>query len=287
MNLLHLKYFKTVAELEHITKAADKLFISQPSLSKSLHQFEEEVGVPLFDREGKGIRLNQNGKILLEHITKALDEIDYGLAEIKDKNHQYREVSLSVTAATQFLPEIILGFQSTYPNTEMYINQDKPNTKEPKSDLYLYSSNIPVDGENITPLLAEECYIGMSVNNPLTSYDVISPAMLKDEHFLTMQNHLPLYKLTYELCENAGFTPISHLQFDNRETIFALISTGMGVALIPSKTWAPYINDENICLKPLSVSCERYIILQANSKHYFSESMRQMSNYLINFFENL
>ena len=48
-----------------------------------------------------------------------------------------------------------------------------------------------------------------------------------------------------------------------------------------------YINDENICLKPLSVSCERYIILQANSKHYFSESMRQMSNYLINFFKNL
>ena len=85
MNLLHLKYFKTAAELEHITKAADKLFISQPSLSKSLHQFEEEVGVPLLDREGKGIRLNQNGKILLEHITKALDEIDYGLAEIKDK----------------------------------------------------------------------------------------------------------------------------------------------------------------------------------------------------------
>ena len=196
-------------------------------------------------------------------------------------------MSLSVTAATQFLPEIILGFQSAYPDTEMYINQDKPNTKEPKSDLYLYSSNMPVEGENITPLLVEECYIGMSVNNPLTSYDVISPSMLKDEHFLTMQNHLPLYKLTYELCENSGFTPISHLQFDNRETIFALISTGMGVALIPSKTWAPYINDENICLKPLSVSCEGYIILQANSKHYFSESMRQMSNYLINFFKNL
>lgn len=67
MNFLQLKYFKTVAELEHITNAADQLYISQPALSKSIHLLEQEVGYPLFERAGTGIQLNENGRILYNY----------------------------------------------------------------------------------------------------------------------------------------------------------------------------------------------------------------------------
>ena len=61
MELRHLIYFKKVAELQHITKAADELLIAQPALSKVIRQLEEELNAPLFDRKGKNIILNANG----------------------------------------------------------------------------------------------------------------------------------------------------------------------------------------------------------------------------------
>ena len=72
MNFLQLSYFKKVAELEHISQAANELYISQPALSKSVHLLEEEIGYPLFTREGTGIRLNENGRILYRYACRIL-----------------------------------------------------------------------------------------------------------------------------------------------------------------------------------------------------------------------
>ncbi len=78
MELLHLRYFRVVARLEHITKAAEELCIAQPSLSKTIRHLEQEVGVPLFDRPGRSIRLNQFGKAFLEHIETLFHELEEG-----------------------------------------------------------------------------------------------------------------------------------------------------------------------------------------------------------------
>lgn len=68
MDLLQLRYFLMVARMEHITKAANALHMTQPSLSKAISRLEKEVGAPLFDRHGRQIRLNENGRIFLKHI---------------------------------------------------------------------------------------------------------------------------------------------------------------------------------------------------------------------------
>ena len=67
MNLQQLEYFRVVATLEHITKAANVLHIAQPALSKIIKTLERELGLQLFDRVGKNIVLNENGKILLKY----------------------------------------------------------------------------------------------------------------------------------------------------------------------------------------------------------------------------
>ena len=64
MELLQLKYFQTVAYMEHITKASKKLNIAQPSLSLMIKRLEDEIGTPLFDRKGRNIQLNESGKII-------------------------------------------------------------------------------------------------------------------------------------------------------------------------------------------------------------------------------
>ena len=78
MNLLQLHYFRVVAECEHVSKAAEKLNISQPSLTATIHRLEDELNVPLFTRQGRGLTLTQYGKIWLKYVRKVFDTLDDG-----------------------------------------------------------------------------------------------------------------------------------------------------------------------------------------------------------------
>lgn len=284
MNFLQLRYFKMVAEQQHVTRAAEKLFISQPALSKSIHLLEQEVGYPLFDRTGTGISLNENGKILYKHALHILTTLENALSEISDVNQNNHQVSLSMTAGTRFLPEIIMGVKKAFPQIELSIRQEDFHNPRHTCDLYLHSALLPVDNEYSITLLSESCLIGISKENPLSNKALIFPKMLRNEVFLTMQDQLPLHQLTQNLFQSGGFSSNTSLQFDNRETIYDLIDANMGISLIPSKTWAPYIQREGILLRPLSEPYTRHIILQWPEDHYLSKDMRTIIQYLKDYF---
>ena len=72
MELQQLKYFREVAEREHVTRAAEKLFVSQSAISRAVTQLEEELGVPLFYRQGRAVVLSPYGRVFLEYVTRAL-----------------------------------------------------------------------------------------------------------------------------------------------------------------------------------------------------------------------
>ena len=76
MNLLHLRYFKIVAEKEHLLASAKTIHISPPALSSSISKLEQELGVQLFDHVGRNIKLNGNGQILYRHVCRIFAEID-------------------------------------------------------------------------------------------------------------------------------------------------------------------------------------------------------------------
>ena len=79
MNLSQLYYFKKLAEVQHYTKAAKELYITQPTLSNSISQLEKELGIPLFERENRAVRLTQYGKEFHAHVTEALNALDKGI----------------------------------------------------------------------------------------------------------------------------------------------------------------------------------------------------------------
>lgn len=78
MNLQQLIYFRKIAELQHYTKAAEELHITQPCLSHAISELESELGVPLFYKSGRNIRLTQYGECYLSHVQAALDALDSG-----------------------------------------------------------------------------------------------------------------------------------------------------------------------------------------------------------------
>lgn len=84
MELLQLQYFLTVARLEHVTEAARSLHVTQSSLSKTIQRLEEDLGVPLFDRTGRKLRLNEFGSRFLHRAERALFELEQGKQELSD-----------------------------------------------------------------------------------------------------------------------------------------------------------------------------------------------------------
>ena len=84
MELYQLNYFKTVAETKHFTRAAEKLHIAQPSLSKAIAKLEAELDVPLFERNNKSVYLTEYGSAFLQRVSKILIEVDEAVEELQD-----------------------------------------------------------------------------------------------------------------------------------------------------------------------------------------------------------
>lgn len=80
MNLRQLQYFKTIAELEHYTRAAEKLYVSQSNLSHSIQELEDELNVEFFVRKGRNIKLTKYGELFLPYVSQALNLLDTGVA---------------------------------------------------------------------------------------------------------------------------------------------------------------------------------------------------------------
>ena len=115
MDISQLKYFEVCANLENITKAADKLNIVQPALSQSIRKLEVELGVNLFDRIGRSIRLNDNGRILLKYTGQILALMESAKGELQD--HIKRETGLlriQILCGSSLIPELLSSFRTLY-----------------------------------------------------------------------------------------------------------------------------------------------------------------------------
>ncbi|BCQ44469.1 hypothetical protein ERHA55_19960 [Erwinia rhapontici] len=113
MNLKQLYYFKRLAEKEHYTAAASSLFITQPSLSHAISELEKELGVMLFAKQGRNIRITEEGTLFLPYVEKAIAELENGRAALQRLNGSQREtVNLAYiyTMGERVVPQLIERF---------------------------------------------------------------------------------------------------------------------------------------------------------------------------------
>ena len=94
MELLQLRYFQALAKEEHMSRTAEKLYISQPSLSLTIKKLEKELGVPLFDRTGRSIRLNAYGSLFLRHVDEVFSALERGGNELRKMYGHYENQAL-------------------------------------------------------------------------------------------------------------------------------------------------------------------------------------------------
>ncbi|MGB4659698.1 MAG: LysR family transcriptional regulator [Mobilitalea sp.] len=282
MEINHLKAFVETARQEHMTKAAEILQISQPALSKTIHLMEQELGVTLFDRAGKRILLNENGRILLSHANSILMELEEIPVEIQEYNSTLQnEVILSLQAGSKLLPLILLGFRSHHPEIKISV------TLEEEADITVFATRLPANEENSIILLKEKILLAVPSNHPLALCSSINLIDVKDEPFLSLSSRKSLGRITCEYCQMAGFTPQIILESDSPSTIRDVLPLGVGLSFIPELSWQG-MNCENISLIPITdPDCYRYLNLSWKSTHYLPRATALLKDYLISFFHDL
>jgi len=126
MELRHLKYFKVVAELQHFHKAADKLHITQPALSNQIKQLEEELNSKLFERVGRGVKLSENGELVLSSAIKILNDVELlkeSVSDIESGQAGTLKIGVLQSINSLYLRSLVAEFDRNNPNISLQIQE--------------------------------------------------------------------------------------------------------------------------------------------------------------------
>ena len=133
VNLKQLEYFVTLAETEHYRKAAESLYITEPSLNRAVRDLEKEMGVPLFEKRGRNIFLTQYGKMFYPYVTKSLEELRRGLQIMKAYTRPDRgliNLGFVYTMGYTAVPNMITQFHNTEGNEAIEFDFIQGTTRE-------------------------------------------------------------------------------------------------------------------------------------------------------------
>ncbi|WP_270739950.1 LysR family transcriptional regulator [Massilioclostridium coli] len=299
MELRQLYYFNCVAESQCISKTAKALHIAQPSLTQTIKRLEREIGAPLFDHVGRQIVLNTYGKILYDRTRTIFASLNQAKSEILyQTNQKKRTITLSVHCASPILPGLVQSFKMKYPDILLRVYQSS-DLEHDKKDVDLkisaYTSIENLSPESSTLLLEENLVIAKPFNyipNDPAKFDtsVLSLKNFCNESFISLTEKSSLYEILQSCCQQYGFTPNISLFCDNPQVFREMLKLGMGVSLIPERSWAEIIKTlpDLLTIIPIhSPASKRYIYLTWEKEKYQSEAVLAMKQHIIDYFSKL
>jgi DNA-binding transcriptional LysR family regulator len=290
MNFNHLKYFQVVAHLENVTRAAEELHIAQPSLSKTISRLEESVGVPLFERQGKRIELNQFGKIFLRRVERSFNELTEGQREVTDLAGLERgRVTVGATTA-RLLPDLFKEYLTHHPHVKFRLFQITQQLEIQKQlmngEIDLCISTLPIEQLEIhcESLIIEEIFLAVPPEHRLAGQKSIRLEEIANELFIHQSAECGLREVTNDFCQQAGFTPNIAFESSTPEVICSLVKAGFGNAFIPAYWWEGNFTDSLVKLQIEDPTCQRTIWLSWVKERYLSMAARDFSKFAIEYF---
>ena len=241
MDLEQLRYFRAAARLQHLRAAADELGISQSTLSRSIARLEDSYGVKLFDRVGRGIRINEYGRALHVGVQRAL-------ALLEDTERELRD--LAGTRAS----EVRLGFLGSFGGREVPALISDLRTRHPDVRVRLLQGAFPFLQERLLAGEVDACLASPRFAQaeiewrPLWDEELV--AVVPPTHRLAARTSLVFEELAQDpmvalkpgyglrlalddMARRSGFTPRIEFESDEAATLAGLVGAGFGVALLP------------------------------------------------------
>lgn len=219
MELLQLHYFVKLAQRGHLNQTAEELVVSPSSISNSISRLEKELGVKLFDRVGRNIRLNDYGKAYLVHARRVLSEIECGKRELLDMAELRDNQLVLATPNPLVWQEAMQSFHRIYPNISIkhiFYDPVTSNSSTPpeQTDVLIASSDAFAHPDWQSSLLfRDNIVLAVPTDHSFTKRSEIALSEAKDEWFVSLSDSSFSRKCT-ELCREAGFEPRSRIECD-------------------------------------------------------------------------
>ncbi|MFJ7936374.1 LysR family transcriptional regulator [Sporosarcina sp. NPDC096371] len=246
MEIRQLKYFIEVAEREHISEAAAHLHVAQSAVSRQIANLEDELGVELFERVGRNVKLTPIGKIFLEHSISAFQAIDYAKKQIDeylDPDKGTIKIGFPTSLAGHLLPTIISAFKKEYPNVAFHLRQGSYNyliEAVKKRELNLaFLGPLPREDDSINTsiLFTEKFSVLLPSNHPFAKREKLQLIDLRNDDFILFPEGYALKKIAVEACNTVGFTPKTSSEGEDMDAIKGLVAAGIGVTLLPESSF--------------------------------------------------
>lgn len=243
MELRHLRYFQTVAQELNVTRAAEKLHMAQPPLSRQIRQFEDEVGVALFDRVGRGLRLTEAGRFLLEQslqLTQRLEETLEGTRRIGRNEKRWFGIGFVPSVLYGVLPELIRELRGDDSEvevglTEMITVQQLEALKSGRIDLAFGRLTFNDAAIVQQVVMAETLVAAMPVTAPPPAQPFDAAALARQPLILYPARPRPSYADHVLLLFRAqGLQPRVVQEANELQTALGLVAAGLGITLVPA-----------------------------------------------------
>lgn len=245
MELRQIQYFIEVAKREHVTEAAHTLHVAQSAISRQIANLETELGVSLFIREGRNVKLTSVGKIFLQHAEMAVHEIEMAKQKIKeflDPERGTIRVGFTSSLAANPLPAVISAFRSRYPDIGFQLRQGAykqliDSVINGEIDL-AFLGPVPTQEKNVRShiFFAENIFALLPSKHPLAKQQTLRLNQLQEDTFVLFPPGFILRNIVVNACSQMGFEPKVSFEGEDIDAIKGLVAAGLGVTLLPEVT---------------------------------------------------
>ena len=261
MELRHLRYFVAVAEELHFGRAAHQLHMAQQPLSRQIRNLEDELGVLLFHRTKRTIRLTEAGKAFVQEARKTLSQADHAVTvaqRVSRGEAGHLQVGFTGPILNSILPTIVRQFQQRCPDIHLELKRLQTNEQVNaliKRELHIGLLHPPIDASLLMQdVIYQEPLVAVIPDIHSLAKDSPSPISIKDlanEPFILFPRHVGpvLYDSIISFCHQAGFSPTVIQEAFPQQTILGLVAADLGVSLIHSSI--QHIRQQGVTVRPL------------------------------------
>ena len=242
MTLQELRYFCVTAEVLHYTRASRLLYISQPSLSYALSKLERELGVPLFEKNGKKVALTKYGEELLPYAKRALEEISEGTERLrKMKEPSVGGIGVGYIYSVSFaaLPEFVNKFYMQQGSEHIAFRFRQGMAGELIEQLlngaldFLIAGKSDIASIDCLPFYRQELFLIVPATHHFAGAESVLLSEISKENFISINHETLTYHQLEKEFRKAGFAPNTIIEADEYSSIAASVSMGAGVAIMP------------------------------------------------------
>lgn len=289
MNLYHLRYFVTLAHLEHYTKAAEELSITQPSLSNAISLLEDELGVRLFEKEGRNIVLTKYGKTFLASVEQSLHILDSSVKELKTTGMGEGIIDLGFlpTLGTHFIPKLCKDFLSENIGKDIHFNfHSAPTTadilknlKEKKYDIAFCSKVYKEKSIEFIPVSKQKLVLIVPLGHPLSNKESIDLRDTLEYPQIIFSKKSGLRVIIDDLFKKINEKPKIVYEIDEDQVIAGLVSKNFGIAIVPNMPILEFMDVK--ALEIIYPSWERNFYLATLKDTYVSPAVKKLVKYIL------